>query len=144
MPTNYLDFELMEKMCHRLAVAIFDTNDDPIAGFEDHKFELLDSALQLPRQTFDGGELYPTLEQKAAALYYTLNKNHPFTNGNKRIATASLLVFLYINDSWLNVPRENLLARTLDIAKSDPKDREIIVKDLNDWIGENIKREVKD
>ena len=107
MEINYLDFELMEKMCHRLAVAVFDTNEDPIAHFNDHDFALLDSAIQSPRQTFDKKDLYETLEEKAAVLYYNLNKNHPFKNGNKRIATASLLVFLSINNCWLTVPKDD-------------------------------------
>lgn len=60
MEINYLDFELMEKMCHRLAMAVFDTNEDPIAHFNDHEFSLLDSAIQSPRQTFDRKDLYET------------------------------------------------------------------------------------
>ena len=60
----------MEKMCHPLAVAIFDNKeDDPIAKFDDHELALLDSALNNPRQTFNGIELYPTLIKKAGILY---------------------------------------------------------------------------
>ena len=131
----------MEKMCHRLAVAVFDTNDDPIAQFNEHEFTLLDSALQLPRQTFDQKELYPTIEEKAAVLYYSLNKNHPFKNGNKRIATASLLVFLHMNNYWLTVPRDELLQKTLSIAQSDPSHRDMILKELRIWIGQHLRVE---
>lgn len=141
MGINYLDIELMEKMCHRLAVAIFDTEEDPITQFKDHEFPLLDSALKLPKQTFDQKELYPTLETKTAILYYTLNKNHPFRNGNKRIATASLLVFLYINNHWLNVPRDELLKKTLFIAQSNPADKEKIIIELNIWIKKYMTKE---
>ena len=135
---NYLDKYLMEKMCHHLAVAVFDTDEDPIAEFYEHELPLLDSSLELPKQTFDGNELYSSIEEKAAVLYYTLNKNHPFKNGNKRIATASLLVFLHLNHKWLSVPREELLARTLEIAKSDPIDRGEILGELVIWIGNNL------
>lgn len=98
---NYINIGLMEKMCHPLAVAVFDRKEDPIVEFRDHELYLLDSALNSPRQTFGQKELYPTLAEKSAILYYNLIKNHAFTNGNKRIATATLLVFLYINDYWL-------------------------------------------
>lgn len=47
MPVKYLDIELMEKMCHKLAVAVFDTKEDPIAHFHEHT-DLLDSAINLP------------------------------------------------------------------------------------------------
>lgn len=113
MPFNYLDSELMEKMCHRLAVALFDTTGDPIAPFRDHDRSLLESALNLPRQTFDGRDLYPTLVDKAAVLYYSLNKNHAFKNGNKRISTSSLLVFLYINGHWIDAGKEEMVKKAL-------------------------------
>lgn len=138
MPTSYLDAELMEKMCHRLAVAVFDTQDDPIAPFREHERSLLDSALNLPKQTFGGSELYPTLVDKAAVLYYTLNKNHPFRNGNKRIATASLLVFLFINNKWLDAGKNEVVQKALTVAESKPEVREAIVIELKQWIGVHL------
>lgn len=75
----------MEKMCHRLAVAVFDTKDDPIAFFHEHSEEKLDAALNLPRQTFGGNDLYPTLINKAAILFYAINKGHVFQIGLKNI-----------------------------------------------------------
>ena len=57
---KYLDMELMEKMCHKLAVAVFDTHEDPIAKFKEHDAEKLDAALSLPKH--DSG--YPTLNDK--------------------------------------------------------------------------------
>jgi len=75
---------------------------EPITPFREHESALLESALGNPRQSFDGKDLYPTLEDKAAILYYSLIKNHPFKNGNKRTATATLLVFLYINNFWIS------------------------------------------
>ena len=51
---NYLDLELMENLCHRLAVAVFDTKDDPISPFKEHTKNLLDSALNLPKASFGG------------------------------------------------------------------------------------------
>jgi len=61
----------------------------------------LDSALAQPLMTFDGGDLYPTLLEKAAALAYSIVKNHPFVDGNKRTAHAAMEVFLLLNESEL-------------------------------------------
>ncbi|MEK7505227.1 MAG: type II toxin-antitoxin system death-on-curing family toxin [Patescibacteria group bacterium] len=116
--TNYIDFELMRKMCHPFAVALFDSTVDPMTKFDEHERALLESALGNPQQTFGGKELYPSLAEKAAILYYSLIKNHPFKNGNKRTATATLLVFLYINDFWLRESeKENNENYLVDLAK---------------------------
>lgn len=57
----------------------------------------LDSAVAQPRMTFGGQDLYPTLAEKAAALGFSLVKNHPFVDGNKRIGHAAVEVFLVLN-----------------------------------------------
>ncbi len=129
----------MEELCHRYAVRFFNRVDDPIGPFESHDHALLESALSLPHATFDGQDLYPTLLDKAVTLYYTLNKNHPFDNGNKRLATAALLVFLYINDFLLVVDEKELAEKTLWVAQSFPAERSVVIKDLTKWIGEHLK-----
>jgi prophage maintenance system killer protein len=91
----YLDIGLMEKMCHPLAVTFLDKTNEPIPLFSTCQRSALDACLNLPKATFDGKELYPDLVSKAIILYYSLIKNHPFINGNKRIATTSLIVFFY-------------------------------------------------
>ena len=58
---------------------------------------LLDSALAAPFQTFDGQSLYPSVQAKAAQLGFGLVCNHPFVDGNKRIGTHVMLVFLALN-----------------------------------------------
>ena len=58
---------------------------------------LLDSALAAPFQTFDGQSLYPSVQAKAAQLGFGLVGNHPFVDGNKRIGTHVMLVFLALN-----------------------------------------------
>ncbi len=57
----------------------------------------LESAIAQPRATFDGGELYPDLVAKAAALGYLIVANHPFIDGNKRVGHAAMEVFLVLN-----------------------------------------------
>jgi death-on-curing protein len=58
---------------------------------------LFQSAVAQPTMTFGGGELYPTIEVKAAALGFSLIKNHAFIDGNKRVGFASVDVFLRVN-----------------------------------------------
>jgi death-on-curing protein len=65
------------------------------AGIRD--FGLLESALAQPKATFGGAELHTTLAGKAAALGFALVANHPFVDGNKRIAHAAMAVFLLLN-----------------------------------------------
>ena len=62
--------------------------------------DLLISAVSQPFTTFDGKDLYPTHYHKAAAICYNLLKNHPFLDGNKRIAHATMMTVLF--DKWYN------------------------------------------
>lgn len=57
----------------------------------------LESALAQPRMTFGGEDLYPTLVEKASALGFSLMKNHPFVDGNKRTGHAAMETFLVLN-----------------------------------------------
>lgn len=57
----------------------------------------LQSAVAQPRMSFGGSDLYPTLESKAAALAYSLIRNHPFVDGNKRVGHAAMEAFLMLN-----------------------------------------------
>ena len=61
-------------------------------------YNLLDSALETPFQSFGGDELYPTIQAKAVRLGYGLIKNHCMIDGNKRIGTHAMLVFLALKD----------------------------------------------
>lgn len=66
--------------------------------YKDHDDAKLKSSLALPQQSYAGQELYPGLHRKAAVLFYALNRNHAFGNGNKRLSVAAVVVFLFIND----------------------------------------------
>ena len=81
-------------------------------------------------QTFDGNDLYPSLEEKASHLIYFLIKNHPFSDGNKRIGCFLFLLFLQKNKRFLlTIPSpEALTAIALLIAESDPKQKNLIIK----------------
>ncbi len=62
----------------------------------------LESAIALPRMTFNGEELYPTLADKASALGYSIIQNHPFVDGNKRTGHAATEIFLLLNGYEIN------------------------------------------
>lgn len=94
----------------------------------------LESALAAVFQTVGGKDAYPTLAEKAAHLLYFLVKNHPFVDGNKRIGAALFLWFLEKNgaltlpDGRRRFSEEALVALTLLVAESDPKDKEIMTR----------------
>lgn len=85
-------------------------------------------------QTFGGQELYPTLEEKASNLLYFIVKNHPFTDGNKRSGAFLFIVFLVKNKILFDehgdrkINDRALVAITLLIAESDPKQKDLMVK----------------
>lgn len=85
-------------------------------------------------QTFDGKNVYPTVEDKAAHLLYFVTKNHSFIDGNKRIAAALFICFLQKNGLLFNkdgskrIDDNALVALTLMIAASKPSEKEIMIK----------------
>lgn len=95
-------------------------------------YNLLDSALENPFQSFGGEELYPTLQEKAARLGYGLIKNHCMIDGNKRIGTHAMLVFLAINGIELDYTQKELYETILAIA-----DGSLEYEDLLKWILEH-------
>ncbi len=102
--------------------------DEPIPDFSTRFPNALESCLAVPFQRFSGKSLYPTLVSKAAMLFYLLIKNHPFLNGNKRIAMTTLFVFLYRNGKWLRVDTQELYNFTVWVAQSPRTVNEETVK----------------
>jgi len=104
---------------------------EPIPPFHLVNKNLLESALGRLSHSF-GKELYPTIEKKATVLFYSLVKNHPFPNGNKRIATTALLTFLFVNGYWLDCKRRELYSIAKRVAKS--KNQPLMETRLEEWI----------
>lgn len=94
---------------------------------------LCESALAEPRQTFGGRYLRRTIYDKAASLFYSLIKNHPFVDGNKRIALSALAVFLILNDYIFYVQKEEAVQYALCVATS----QEDMRKEIAAWIRRN-------
>jgi death-on-curing protein len=80
-------------------------------------FGLLESAVLRPQQTIGGQEAYPDIYEKAAALMHSLARNHPFLDGNKRTAAASMIVFLKLNGYDFHASQDELVAITIDTAE---------------------------
>jgi len=106
---EYIAFKLAREML---------SFDEPIPDFSSRFPNILESCLATPFQSFSGKSFYPTLVSKAAMLFYLLIKNHPFQNGNKRIAMTTLFVFLYRNGKWLKVDTQELYNFTVWVAQS--------------------------
>ena len=92
---------------------------------------LLDSALESAFATFDGIELYPSKEEKAAKLAYSLVSNHAFVDGNKRIGVYVMLSFLELNGIRISATNEDVIRLGLGIADGSLKYDEILA-----WIRE--------
>lgn len=95
--------------------------DEPIPDFSSRFPHILESCLATPFQKFGGRYLYKGIIEKASMLFYLMVKNHPFKNGNKRIAMTTLFYFLYQNRKWLKVDEQELYNFAKWIAESNPK-----------------------
>jgi death on curing protein len=93
---------------------------------------LLESAVGEPQQVFDGQELYPTLDDKAAVLLRSLARNHAFIDGNKRTAWLATAVFYRLNGWWLHMPAQDAVPFVVDVATGVTDDLGEIAARLQD------------
>jgi death on curing protein len=107
---------------------------EPIPDFSTRYPNVLESCLATPFQSFAKRSLYPSLYLKAAVLFYLMIKNHPFQNGNKRIAMTTLFVFLHLNKKWLRVDIQELYNFTVWVASSPAKLKAETVKAVEKFI----------
>jgi death-on-curing protein len=94
----------------------------------------LEGSLSQLRQTFSGVDLYPTLIEKAVVLGFSLIKNHPFVDGNKRVGHAALEVMLMLNGVELTASTDEAEAVVLAVA-SGTLDRHT----FTEWVREQSK-----
>ena len=93
---------------------------------------LLASAVNTPFQTFMGNDLYPSIYDKAAQLCYGITNNHPFTDGNKRTALHSMIVYLIINGFDITATQQDVENMIIDVASGNMTNTE-----LAQWLWEN-------
>lgn len=123
----------VEYLSHRLAKRLFEWSE-PIPDFGTRFPNKLESCLAVPFQTFARRTFYKGLIGKAAVLFYVMIKNHPFQNGNKRIAMTTLFVFLYANEKWLEVDNQTLYNFAKWVAASDPTVKDATVMAIQDFL----------
>ncbi len=111
--------------------------------FAHEKDQSFKSSISTIYQTFDGIELYPSVEEKAAMLLYLVTKNHSFSDGNKRIAAMLFLWFmenngiLYRSNGEKRIADNTLVALTLMIAESHTEEKDSMVKVVVNLINQN-------
>lgn len=113
--------------------------DEPIPEFSSRFPNILESCIATPFQKFNNKDLYKGLIDKAAILFYLLIKNHPFQNGNKRIAVTTLLIFLSLNKKWIYVTTVKFYKFAVQIAESDRELKVENIKMIEQFIKDNIK-----
>lgn len=108
--------------------------DEPIPDFSSSDKGVLQSCVSNAFQTYGKKELYPGFYDKASVLFYQMIKNHPFINGNKRIALTTLSVFLFINGKWIDIENKEIYEFAVWVAKSNPKAKRGTIQAIKDLI----------
>lgn len=111
----YLSLKDFETIVNQLREAKEEFSED-IPPFETRYADRLESLISQIQSNYFGTELYPTLEEKASWLFYLINKNHPFINGNKRVAVMALFVFLSLNREEIYFDEETINNELYEIA----------------------------
>jgi death on curing protein len=134
-----LEVEEVERIAFRLAQAHY-SFDEPIPDFSTRFPNILEGCLETPFQKFFGNVPYPSLIAKGSMLFYLIIKNHPFQNGNKRIAIATLIVFLLKYNHWLKSDTSKLYRFAVWVAESKPADMDFVVMAICEFIRRYSKR----
>jgi death-on-curing family protein len=127
----------IEYISLRMASEMMDYNE-PIPDFSTRFPNILESCLATPFMSFGTRDLYKTLVDKAAVLFYLMIKNHPFQNGNKRVAITTLIVFLTKNEKWLDAKNEDLYGFTVWIASSPARSKDEAIKAIEKFISSRM------
>ena len=128
-----LSIKEVEYIAFRLAKELM-SYDEPIPDLTTRFPNILESCLLVPFQRFNKKSLYKGLVKKAAILFYLMIKNHPFQNGNKRIAITTLFAFFYKNKKWLKVDNKELYNFAVWIAGSPSKSKKEAVQAIERFI----------
>ena len=124
------DKEITYEECMEVIKKLKFNNDSDLFALERNKG--LKSIINNIYQTFSSEYVYPTIEEKAANFLYLITKNHTFIDGNKRIAATLFIYFLdyykvLIKDNKQVIDNNTLVALTILIAESNPKEKETLI-----------------
>ncbi len=128
--------EEIQYSAHELASQYLEWGE-PIPEFSTRYPYALEQCVFAPFQTFKG-DLYNGLISKAAILFYLLIKNHPFQNGNKRIAVVTLLIFLGKNNKWLSISPQELYNLAKWVASSPASVKEETIRAIESILEKTI------
>jgi death-on-curing protein len=128
----------VERITFKMAQELLSFNE-PIPDFSTRSPNILESCLAAPFQTFGGKFLYPKFLTRASMLFYLMIKNHPFENGNKRIAVTTLFTFLFANNKWLIADIQELYNFTVWIAQSPSQFKDESVRAIEKFLRSHIK-----
>jgi death-on-curing protein len=128
----------VEHITFRMAQELLSFNE-PIPDFSTGSPNILESCLATPFQTFGGKFLYPGFLTRVSILFYLMIKNHPFENGNKRIAITTLFTFLFANNKWLKADIQELYNFTIWIAQSPSQFKDEAVRAIEKFLKRHIK-----
>lgn len=129
----------IEHITFRMAQEML-TFDEPIPDFATRPPNILESCIAAPFQTYGNKYLYPSFLKRVSMLFYLMIKNHPFLNGNKRVAMVTLLVFLFVNNKWLEVEINKFHDFTIWVAMSPAEGKEEIVKIIEKFIKKHLRK----
>ena len=116
----------VERVAYQLAKDNLTWNE-PFPAFTTRLPNILESCLLTPFAGTADKEFYPLLLDKASILFYLMIKNHPFQNGNKRMAVTTLFLFLHKNGFWIEIPPSVLYKLAVKVASSESKEKDIIL-----------------
>lgn len=135
--TKWLTLEELGYIAHSLAKRWMEW-DEPIPDFSTRFPNKLESCLKTPFVTYGRKSLYRGLGKKASILFYLLIKDHPFQNGNKRIAVTALLLFLAKNKKWLRVGTQEFYNFAVWVASSPPTLKESTLSAIDSFIRQHL------
>lgn len=119
-----------------LVLAIHDDMVERYGGsFGIRDLGLLQSALARPQSSFAGQDLYPSIIEKAAALFHSLIFNHPFLDGNKRTAMSTTARFLFMNGLDLNVSISEFVEFPLRV-----ENKHLGIEEIAGWLKDNSEK----
>lgn len=127
----------VEHIAFRLAQESMSFNE-PIPDFATRYSHILESCLSAPFQSFSRKDLYPTFVGKASIIFYLMIKNHPFQNGNKRVAMTTLFYTLYRNRRWLKVDTQTLYNFAVWVAQSPSNAKEEVIRYIQKFIKKHL------
>lgn len=114
------------------------TIDEPVPELVSSIIPHIKHVSEIPKTSIFGNEMYKSVEEKAAILFYSINKKHIFHNGNKRMSIVCMIAFLRKNQKEVKFTNDDLRDKAIWLAKSQVDDFDMVKDDLKEWIKNNI------